>query len=80
MQDDRAVIDGTGLQALVEALGAHGYKVVGPTIREDAIVYDEIHTVEELPAGWTDEQDAGTYRLRPRDDVALFGYAVGPHS
>lgn len=80
VQDDRAVIERTGLQALIEVLGARGYQVVGPTVREDAIVYDEIHTVEDLPAGWTDEQDGGTYRLRPRDDGALFGYAVGPHS
>lgn len=80
VQDDRAVIDRTGLQALVEALGARGYQVVGPTVSEDAIVYDEIYTVEDLPAGWANEQDGGTYRLRPRDDGALFGYAVGPHS
>ena len=31
-------------------------------------------------SGWTDEQDGGHYRLRRRDDEALFGYAVGPHS
>ena len=31
-------------------------------------------------SGWTDEQDGGRYRLRRRDDEALFGYAVGPHS
>jgi len=36
--------------------------------------------VEDLPIGWTDEQEAGTYRLRRRDDGALFGYAMGPHS
>ena len=30
--------------------------------------------------GWTDEQDGGHYRLARRDDEALFGYAVGPHS
>ena len=34
----------------------------------------------DLPIGWTDEQDGGHYRLRRRDDEALFGYAVGPHS
>ena len=32
------------------------------------------------PIGWTDRQDAGTYRLERRDDEARFGYAVGPHS
>ena len=33
-----------------------------------------------MPIGWTDEQDGGYYRLRRRNDEALFGYAVGPHS
>jgi ferredoxin len=33
-----------------------------------------------LPAGWTDVQDGGTYRVQRRADEALFGYAVGPHS
>lgn len=33
-----------------------------------------------MPRGWTDEQEAGVYRLRRRDDDALFGYAVGPQS
>ena len=43
-------------------------------------MYDEIRAVSELPVGWTDRQDGGTYRLERRDDEALFGYAVGPHS
>ncbi|HXQ14227.1 MAG TPA: 4Fe-4S dicluster domain-containing protein [Caulobacteraceae bacterium] len=34
----------------------------------------------DLPRGWTDEQAPGRYRLARRDDEALFGYAVGPHS
>src|SRR6266545_758672 len=75
-----AVLDLDGLDALVAELRARGYRVVGPTVRDRAIVYDEITSVEDLPAGWTDEQDGGTYRLRRRDDGALFGHAVGPHS
>ena len=54
--------------------------MVGPTVRDGAIVYDEISSSADLPVGWTDEQDGGHYRLRRRDDDALFGYAVGPHS
>ncbi len=65
---------------LIDALRARGYCVVGPVVRDEAIVYDEIHSVDDLPAGWTDEQDGGRYRLRQREDQALFGYAVGPHS
>jgi ferredoxin len=49
-------------------------------VRDAAIVYDDIAAVADLPAGWTDEQDGGRYRLVRRGDGALFGYAVGPHS
>ena len=54
--------------------------MVGPTLREGAIVYDELSSSDDLPVGWTDEQDGGSYRLARRDDEAVFGYAVGPHS
>src|SRR5207245_89061 len=35
---------------------------------------------EAVPIGITDEQEAGQYRLKAREDGALFGYAVGPQS
>jgi sulfhydrogenase subunit beta (sulfur reductase) len=74
------VIERESLDALLEALQGRGYTVVGPTVRDQAIVYDELSCCDDLPAGWTDEQDGGTYRLRRRDDDALFGYVVGPRS
>jgi ferredoxin len=36
--------------------------------------------VADLPAGWTDEQGPGHYRLKRRDDPGFFGYSVGPQS
>ena len=57
-----------------------GYTVVGPTVRDGAIVYEELESAAELPIGWTDRQEAGTYRLERRADEACFGFAVGPHS
>jgi ferredoxin len=74
------VIDQAGFDALLAALGDRGYTVVGPRVADGAIVYDEVASSADLPVGWTDEQEAGHYRLRRRDDKALFGYAVGPHS
>jgi len=65
---------------LFGVLGRRGYAVVGPTVRDRAIVYGEIGSSADLPVGWTDEQEGGHYRLRRRDDEALFGYNVGPHS
>ena len=73
-------IDVAGLQALIEALAAHGFNVVGPTVRSGAIVNAPISGVEDLPCGWGDEQDAGRYRLRPHDDQKLFGFASGAQS
>ncbi|HTV31509.1 MAG TPA: 4Fe-4S dicluster domain-containing protein [Methylocella sp.] len=68
------------LEVLLSVLKQRGYRVVGPTIHEQAIIYDDISSIEDLPRGWTDEQAGGSYRLIERQDEALFGYAVGPHS
>ena len=40
------VIDRAGLQALLEALAERGYTVIAPTVRDGAIVYDEVDAVE----------------------------------
>jgi len=74
------VLQRADFDTLLSALSVRGYTIVGPTVRDSAIVYDEIHASDELPVGLTDEQDAGHYRLRAREDRALFGYAVGPQS
>jgi sulfhydrogenase subunit beta (sulfur reductase) len=74
------VIEPRALQTLVEELTARGFRVLGPQVREGAIVYDDLEAATELPVGWTDVQEAGMYRLERRDDDARFGYAVGPHS
>ena len=68
------------LDALLVALRNRGYRLVGPTVRDGAIVYAELDSPAALPAGWTDEQAPASYRLSRREDGALFGYAVGPHS
>jgi sulfhydrogenase subunit beta (sulfur reductase) len=77
---DHSVMDRGGLDALIQALTDRGCRVIGPTLRDGALVLDEVRGVEDLPAGCGDEQAAGTYRLRQRDDGALFGYAAGPQS
>lgn len=68
------------IDALFQALARRDYEVIGPTIRDGAILYDRLHSVEALPKGWTDEQSGGKYRLKRRKDEALFGYTVGPHT
>ncbi|HEX3036074.1 MAG TPA: hypothetical protein VHT73_13285, partial [Thermodesulfobacteriota bacterium] len=77
---NKFIIKRQHLQLLLDALGKRGYRIMGPTVGEGAIVYDELTSIDELPIGWTDEQDGGTYRLKRRSDKALFGYVVGPQS
>jgi sulfhydrogenase subunit beta (sulfur reductase) len=77
---ETCVIGPDALEALVGGLRARGFRVLGPTVRDGAVVYDDLESAAELPIGWTDDQAPGRYRLERRDDEARFGFAVGPHS
>jgi hypothetical protein len=67
-----------GLQGLIDLLREDGRTLLGPTIADGAIVYDEIGGVADLPAGWGSDQSPGRFRLRERGDERLFDYAVPP--
>jgi len=66
------------LDALVRHLRGLDYRVIAPTVRDGAIVYEEIEAADELPVGWRERQAPGEYRLERRDDEARFGFTVGP--
>lgn len=67
------------LQRLVAALRAQSWRVLGPVVREGVLRFDEIASIDELPAGWTDAQSPGRYRLaQDRDRTELFGIVSGP--
>ncbi len=74
------VLERQGLDGLFEALRRRGFTLIGPTVRQRAVVYDEIRSTDDLPAGVTDEQDGGTYRIREGSGAALFAHNVGPNS
>ncbi|HET9655422.1 MAG TPA: 4Fe-4S dicluster domain-containing protein [Kineosporiaceae bacterium] len=80
MSDGTSLLDLAGLQSLLECLRSRGYTVIGPTMRDGAVVAAEITRLEDLPRGWGDTQRPGSYRLRPREDAALFGFAAPVHS
>ncbi|MCZ7417732.1 MULTISPECIES: 4Fe-4S dicluster domain-containing protein [unclassified Streptomyces] len=75
-----AVLDRDGLEALVRVLARRGRTVVGPTVRDGAIVLDELDSAGALPWGWGVELEAGRYRLRRREDGAAFAHSAGPQS
>lgn len=70
------------LDDLIALLIADGRTVIGPTLADGTIAYDEIRSAEELPIGWRDEQRPGGYRLTQLqgDGASVFGFTVGPSS
>lgn len=74
------ILDRDDFSAILAVLSEMNYDVIAPVLRDNAIVYDAITSETDLPVGWTDRQDAGRYQIERRNDLALFGYAVGPHS
>ena len=75
-----AVIGADALPTLFSVLQERGYTVVGPTVRDDAIVLSELDSAAELPYGWGVDTEAGRYRLRRRSDTAAFGHSAGSQS
>ncbi|MGW2248722.1 hypothetical protein ACWCXH_00750 [Kitasatospora sp. NPDC001660] len=75
-----AELDEEGLAVLVDAFRQRGPTVIGPTVRDGAIVLAEPASADELPYGWGVGTEAGTYRLRRRDDRAAFAHSAGPQS
>jgi formate hydrogenlyase subunit 6/NADH:ubiquinone oxidoreductase subunit I len=74
------VIERDGLDVLIRALIVDGYRVVGPTVRNGAIVLAELDSPSQLPDGWGVDVAPGHYRLRPREDDAVFAHSAGPQS
>jgi ferredoxin len=75
-----AVIELPAFASLFGVLQQRGYQVVGPTVRDGAVVCDVLDGPEDLPAGWGDEQEAGRYRLVRREGGELFGYTLPAHA
>jgi sulfhydrogenase subunit beta (sulfur reductase) len=66
-----------GLSALIEILRAHGYQVLGPTVRDGAILYGPVRSADDLPRGHTDAMGPAHYRLASGDGGGRFGYTLG---
>jgi sulfhydrogenase subunit beta (sulfur reductase) len=75
-----AVLPTVDLQRLLDALHARGYRIVGPIIRDGAVVWDTIRRVSALPIGWRDHQEPGCYRLEQTGSSTVFGVVHGPQS
>ncbi|MEV0403129.1 4Fe-4S dicluster domain-containing protein [Actinoallomurus sp. NPDC050550] len=69
-----------GLVGLHGALVDSGYTVIGPTVRDRAIVLAELASADDLPYGWGVTLEPGGYRIRRRADSAAFAHSAGPQS
>lgn len=74
------VLPRSSLQDLIDALRTRSYRVLGPTLRDGAVVWDEIRQAADLPRGWRDTQEPGRYRLERSDSDQFFEVVHGPES
>lgn len=63
--EEHAILAASELQELISTLAQEGYSVIGPIVRDGAVAYGPVESVQDLPQGWTDEQNPGKYRLKP---------------
>jgi sulfhydrogenase subunit beta (sulfur reductase) len=73
-------INRSDLQAVINRLQELGYRTVGPRLVDSAIIYDDLEQVDDLPIGFRDRQDGGSYRVEQHANAGYFDYVVGPHS
>ncbi len=79
----RAWLPRENLDRLIALLREDGRRVVGPTVADSAIVYDEIGSSADLPTGMVDEQAPGRYRISRDSNGSAgrsFDYASSPTS
>ena len=72
-----------GLEAfgkLLDQVKQRGYQLVGPTMRDGAVLFEEIEGFGELPQGCKDAHGRGKYRVQRNGSPALFDYASGPRA
>lgn len=75
MTPGTAIIDFAGLRALVAELRRLGYTVHAPVLEHGTLNIRGIESVDQLPRGVVDDQDAGVHRLR-NEGERLFDYTV----
>lgn len=68
------------LEDILINLRNQGYEPVGPVIKDGSVVYSQISSMQDLPKGFTSQQDAGYYRLIQTGSDDYFSLTPGPHT
>jgi len=68
------------LQALFDVLHHQNYKIIGPVVRDGAIVFEHITSSDQLASGVIDEQQPGRYKLSDSGNKRNFEWNCGPQA
>ncbi len=74
------IIETADFEKLFDGLRESGYTIIGPTLRDGAIVFDRISRSADLPRGWTDTHRPSSYALEQTGGKAFFANNIGPVS
>lgn len=68
------------LQQLIQHMQSSGYRCIGPRVINNCIVYDDVHSQQDLPIGIQDTQNPGQYHLQQHTHHRHFSWANGPQA
>ena len=60
------IVKKDAIESLLTLLKEQKFKTIGPTIRDNTIIYDELEKISDLPIGITDIHEAGSYHLKKK--------------
>ena len=78
--DTTLAIKKEDLTTLISLLQKKGYKTIGPTIKENALVLTDVNKLEDFPIGYSTVQEKGSFRLKQNLNKQYFGFTTGHDS
>jgi sulfhydrogenase subunit beta (sulfur reductase) len=77
---DHVILKESELPSLFTELKKREYSIIGPRVKNNTIIHTEITSSDELPRGYIDEQEPGSYRLEKTDNPRYFGHVSNFHA
>src|SRR5512141_2805003 len=73
-------IEKPAFNLLISHLKEEGYLPIGPRVKNESLVYEEIESLDDLPQGYSTEQKPGYVRLIREKHSRYFDIIPGAHS
>lgn len=77
---DAQYLPRANFQSLIDAVLDQGFSLLGPRIRDGALVFDRLDSVHQLPQGYVEEQAPGSYTLYKDRSSDWFAWTNGPQA